>query len=88
MDMIDSFQGIQKWDIPTILTGEGHIKGLDKWKQGFQDSINAIFNSLAINSTQNDKYYNIIDKLMEVELMYHRFTLEDALCLPVGKKKK
>lgn len=78
MGMIDSFQGLQKWDIPTIFIEEGQIKDLDVWKQGFQDAINVVLNSLATDLAQNDTYHNINDKIMDADLMYHRFTLEAA----------
>lgn len=33
--MIDSFQGLKKWDISIILTSEGQIKSIEEWKQCF-----------------------------------------------------
>lgn len=56
MGMIDSFQGLQKWHIPTILIDEGQIKSLEEWKQGFQEAINTVLTSLEGDPNQSDTF--------------------------------
>lgn len=87
MGIIDSFQGLKKWCIPIILTDDGQIKSLEEWKQGFQEVINVVLTSLEGNPNQGDTFINIIDKIMEVEQMYHNFALGVAV-VPSHKTKE
>lgn len=63
------------------------MKDLIAWKKDFKTTINAVLDTLDDTPNQENTYHLIIDKIIDVNFLYHKFTLE-ALSVPAPKTRE